>query len=128
MPRMYGSIIESLVVDQQSRDATLRLSSSSAPINLEILGYRATALVIWRRLHKRFRSKEQELSVPYQLVETPKSYALDALVAATPFFSDRKQLSALAELFAIYYLMVHYFDDHVEHRDKFYSKFGFQEK
>lgn len=83
------------------------------------------ALHVWRSVAHRFAYKESLFQIPYTLAEDPKLYALDALTIAGPLIEERKDLFAIAEVFTVFYLMLHYFDDHVEHPDKFFSKFDF---
>lgn len=90
-----------------------------------IMKFHDEALKIWRSVAHRYSNKEQDLSIPFSLAERPKLYALDALCIATPLVQDQKQLKPIAELFNVFYLMTHFFDDHVEHPDKFFSKFDF---
>lgn len=91
----------------------------------KILTYYDNALLVWRRVARRYANKEQEYAIPYRLAESVKLYAVDALCIARPLVEDDNDLLSLAEFFTIFYLIVHFFDDHVEHRDKFYSKFDF---
>lgn len=93
--------------------------------NPKILSFHEEALGIWRSVARCYAVKEKDFKVPYGLAETAKLYALDALCLSTPLITKKGDLQKLAEFFTVFYLMVHFFDDHVEHRDKFYSKFDF---
>lgn len=93
--------------------------------NTNILSYHEQALRIWRSVARHYAIEEQEHNIPYSFAETAKLYALDALCIATPLIDNEDDVIKLAEFFTVFYLIVHMFDDHVEHRDKFYSKFDF---
>ncbi len=86
------------------------------------------ALHVWRSVAHRFAYKESVFEIPFALAEDPKLYALDALIIAGPLIAERKDLFAIAEIFTVFYLLLHYFDDHVEHPDKFFSKFDFDKE
>jgi hypothetical protein len=108
--------------DREKVRATLGTANYFHP---HILTYQGQALKVWRSVLRRYTTKEQEYDIPYSLAETAKLYAIDAMCTAEPLVEDRNDLFLLAEFFTVFYLMVHFFDDHVEHRDKFYSKFDF---
>lgn len=98
---------------------------SSKGFDSHILGYENKAKKIWRSVMRRYANKESEYAVPYHLAESVKLYAVDSLAVTAPLIKNQQDLFKLSEFFVIFYLIVHYFDDHVEHRDKFYSKFDF---
>ena len=123
----FSSIIAQLVVSEDRQEDKKQLIQQASVFDEAILEYQERALQVWDRVMERYREYEDEYSIPYRLVETPKLYAIDPLIVAEPFFKDKDTLDAIAQIFTVFYLIVHFFDDHVEHRDKFYSKFDFQD-
>lgn len=114
------------IIEASGNVENIRNYLSSAPFfDVSVLKYHDEALKVWRSVAHRFAHKESVYRIPYSLAENPKLYALDALTIAAPLIKDKKQLIAVAEIFTIFYLIIHYFDDHVEHPDKFFSKFDF---
>ncbi len=84
-----------------------------------ILSFHKEALRVWRSVSRYYIVKEEDCHTPYSFAETAKLYALDALCLANPLVESATDRFKLAELFTVFYLIVHLFDDHVEHRDKF---------
>ncbi len=129
MSQFSSDLIAKLVVDDyQQQEEKMRLIEQSNAFDESILGYQKHALAIWHKVEERYKEHENAYSIPYQMAETPKLYAIDPIIITEPFLKDRKDvLDAIAQIFTVFYLVVHFFDDHVEHRDKFYSKFNFQD-
>lgn len=98
---------------------------SSRFFDVDILSFHNDALRVWRSVARHYAVNEVEYRIPYSFAETAKLYALDALCLTAPLIKNDDDKLKLAELFTVFYLIVHLFDDHVEHRDKFYSKFDF---
>jgi hypothetical protein len=120
---MYN--LEPLILNGMNRTAARHYLSEVEFFDTGIMHYHDEALRVWRSVIHRYANKETELEIPFSLAETPKLYALDALCIASPLIKAQQQLFTIAELFAVFYLMTHFFDDHVEHPDKFFSKFDF---
>jgi hypothetical protein len=117
--------ITPIVFSASNYDNVRRYLDESKFFDERIMSHCEDALDIWQNVFKRYIKKEQALGIPYALNETPKLYALDAICIASPLVADKVALNEIAELFTVFYLMTHYFDDHVEHQDKFFSKFSF---
>ena len=114
------------IIERSSDKSEVRsLLGDSTFFNPHILSYHDEALRVWRDIARRYSDKEGGLNIPYRLAESAKLYAVDALCVAEPLIAKKADLRAIAQFFGVFYLIVHYFDDHVEHRDKFYSKFDF---
>lgn len=120
--------IQPLIVTGADRVAARQYLADTAFFDESIMHYQDEALRVWRSVAHRYSNKEAECDIPYSLAESPKLYALDALCFASPLVKDPQQLFTLAELFTVFYLMTHFFDDHVEHPDKFFSKFDFSKQ
>lgn len=90
-----------------------------------ILDYTPQAKNIWLEVLNHYAEIESNNDIGYHLDEDIKLYALDALVIADCLGFDKSQAEQIAKAFCYFYLTIHYFDDHVEHRDKFNSKFTF---
>lgn len=118
-------MVASLVRDQSKYGIAQNCLKDSNFFDSSILSYKDQALILWRETAKRYREKEQKYNIPFTLAEKPKLYSIDALVVAKPLIENERQLALIAQFWNVFFLMVHYFDDHVEHRDKFYSKFHF---
>lgn len=110
-----------------SREQVRDFIGESRFFDVNILSMEEEALRVWRAVARLYAVKEQDFHIPYQFAENTKLYALDALCIAKPLIADANERFKLAEFFTIFYLIVHLFDDHVEHRDKFYSKFDFSQ-
>lgn len=83
---------------------------------------------IWRQAIKRLRRDEKVLGLPYSLDGTLKTYALDGLIIArTMGISDKDSLLPL-QIFSLYYLSIHIFDDLIEDPAKFYRQFRINDK
>lgn len=121
----YQYDITPIVDVDRDRSAVQDFLGSSKYFEEHILSYEALAMKVWRSVMRRYANKEQEYAIPYNLAESMKLYAVDALAVASPLVREPDEVFRMAEFFAVFYLIVHYFDDHVEHRDKFYSKFDF---
>ena len=121
--RMESELIKSLVRNQ--RDPLQNCLEDSDFFDSSILSYKSQALELWHKTAQRYKDKESTFNVPFSLAEKPKLYAIDALVVAEPLLKEKKHLELIAQFWNVFFLTVHYFDDHVEHRDKFFSKFHF---
>ena len=119
--------ITGIVEASSNRSETQDIIGKSAFFDAHILTYHDEALRVWRSVTRRYTKKEEELDIPYSLAESAKLYAVDALSIAGPLVRNDRDIFTIAEFFCVFYLVVHYFDDHVEHRDKFYSKFDFSQ-
>lgn len=117
--------ISSIIKKSSDKSEVRSLLGNSPFFNAHILSYHDDALRVWRDVARRYSDKEGKLDIPYRLAESAKLYAVDAMCIAKPLIPTNGDLRAIAQFFCVFYLMVHYFDDHVEHRDKFYSKFDF---
>lgn len=118
--KVYDLVSELVRVDSAGR---LRAVEGSALFDQSIMGFRQDAEEVWRSVSQRFAEKEDQYGLLFRFDEAPKLYALDAFLIAQPLLKDADKLKLLAEFFVAFYLGVHYIDDHIEHRDKFYSKF-----
>jgi hypothetical protein len=123
---MESKMVASLVRDQSKYGSAQNCLKDSNFFDSSILSHKDQALGLWRKTIERYKAKEQKYSIPYALAEKPKLYAIDALVVAAPLVQNEHHLGLIAQFWNVFFLMVHYFDDHVEHRDKFYSKFHFR--
>lgn len=122
-----STLLRAIVADKQSSRQWSSTILDSTEFDKTILSYQSDAEAVWRHVRDRFAARDELYRIPYQFVEAPKLYAMDALVVANPLLANAQVLTRVAELFVVFYLVVHYFDDHVEHRDKFYSKFAFDQ-
>jgi len=121
----YQYDIAPIVDVDRDRSSVQNYLGTSKYFDEHILSHEDLAMKIWRGIMRRYANKEQEYVIPYNLAESMKLYAVDALAVATPLVKEHDEVFKMAEFFVVFYLIVHYFDDHVEHRDKFYSKFDF---
>lgn len=87
--------------------------------------YESTAIEVFKTYLQDFRDFEIENNIPYRLTEDYKLYAVDAIIIARSVGCTAQQAEAIARIFNAFYIAVHYYDDHVEHQDKFFSKFEF---
>lgn len=110
-------------------DRTTRLNET-----LELMTYdkdlikRLTKLaqMVWEDFMHDFRQVEYRQNIPYELQESAKLYALDLLVIADSLnCNDENLLRRISLIYLIFYLNIHYFDDHVEDPEKFHSKFSY---
>jgi hypothetical protein len=122
---MESEVVASLVRDQSKYGASQNCLRDSNFFDSSILSYRDEALELWRTTITRYSQKEQRYQLPYVLYEKPKLYAIDALITAKPLLKESRHVELASQFWNMLVLLVHYFDDHVEHRDKFYSKFHF---
>lgn len=121
-----NELIKELVENEAKTKDSKTIVKESEVFDTNILGYQQMALEVWSEVIKDYHKKELDFKIPYSLAETPKLYALDALAIIAPLTKDESQRKFIAKLFVIFYLLVHFYDDHVEHLDKFYSKFTFK--
>lgn len=118
-------LIQSLIGSKLSKNSIQEKIQQSNHFDENIFVFQPLAASIWEEVDKRFSKKEAEFRIPFALTESQKLYALDALIICQPFVKQSETLRSIGFIFSVYYLIVHYFDDHVEHPDKFYSKFKF---
>ena len=121
-----NELIRELVENEAKTKDSKTIVKESDIFDANILDYQHTALEVWSEVIKSYHAKEIEFKIPYSIAETPKLYALDALAVIAPLTEDNSKRKFVAKLFVIFYLLVHFYDDHVEHLDKFYSKFQFK--
>lgn len=117
--------LETIILHRGERQIAREYLADAKFFNHSIMHFLDDTLKVWRSVSHRYSNKERDLRIPFSLAENPKLYALDAFCIATPLVADTGQRKHIAELFTIFYLMTHFFDDHVEHPDKFFSKFDF---
>jgi hypothetical protein len=118
-------LIQSLIGSKLSKNLIEEKIQQSNHFDKSIFALQPLAASIWEEVDERFNKKEEEFRIPFTLIESQKLYALDALIICQPFIKQTETLRSIGFIFSVYYLIVHYFDDHVEHPDKFYSKFKF---
>lgn len=83
------------------------------------------ALGIWIGATRAILGVEELTKVPFRYKKDKKLYALDGIVVADTLGINEKQRFAALQVFSIYYLSVHLFDDIVEDSGKFHSKFKY---
>ncbi len=94
----------------------------------KLTNYLPEALRIWALALHKFESTERISKVPFHLIEKVKLYALDGVVVADLLNILPKIRKPELEIFSLYYLSVHLFDDIVEDPAKFHSKFNYNKK
>lgn len=102
--------------------------SVSAEICIKLNGYIPEAKEIWNSAIKTFTEIEKQTKTPFHLIEKTKTYALDGIVIADSLGISKKERFLPLQIFTIYYLAVHLFDDLIEDPIKFGSKFSIKTK
>lgn len=95
-------------------------------LNVDVLAFKPQATALWNDVAKDFSALETEYNTPFKLQEREHLYAIDALLLADALKLDTISTEVVAKVYILFFLLVSYFDDHVEHRDKFYSKFSYE--
>lgn len=80
---------------------------------------------VWDLAMKKMSETEDALNAVLRLNEKPKLYALDAIAVFKELNINKIQRDKIAQLFALYYLAVHLFDDAVEDTEKLRRKFNY---
>lgn len=81
------------------------------------------ARVVWDKAMSSMVCTESEVGAVLTLNERPKLYALDSIAVCKALGVGEEQRMKASQLFSLYYLAVHLFDDAVEDREKLISKF-----
>jgi len=107
----------------------MRLIVENSPnVDQQILKYKDNALTVWDSSMKILLAKEKFFEVPFTINENPRLYAIDALALASPLTADKEKIDLVSNVFVLFYLIVHLYDDYVEDPLKFYSKFDLSPK
>lgn len=85
--------------------------------------YTRESINIWNSAMKKIKLFEDKSGIPFKLINEKKNYALDGVIVADLLHIKPQLRKPALEIFVIYYLAVHLFDDLVEDPKKFYSKF-----
>ncbi len=91
----------------------------------DILDYKDTAVELWNEFIEKISEIEHTHQIKQKLIENIKLYAIAPLILCDALGINKSDARKIASVFNVYYLLVHLFDDHVEHRDKFHSKFTY---
>lgn len=97
-------------------------------IKTKIYSYIPEAREIWDTTINTFKTIENKIETPFNLKENPKLYALDGIIIADSLGIPREERFVALQVFSIYYLAVHLFDDLIEDPAKFGSKFSITTK
>lgn len=124
----FMNFFQELTSRYNKQDDIKSLVLTSSIFDSNVLKHEVFAKEIWRIVAADFAKIEEKYTLPYRLDEKTHLYAMDSLTLCDEMGVSKQDSVIVSKLYIVLFLLCSYFDDHVEHRDKFYSKFIFEKE